>query len=89
MKTFRYSKDGTYIYNEEEVIPTNHRLYEDILKSNCEILPYEEPVKTWLEKRMAEYPSLDKCIEALLDGGQSLTDLQAKRQAIKLKYPKQ
>ena len=39
-------------------------------------------------KRQAEYPSHADCIHALLDGGDTLTELQEKRQAIKTKYPK-
>ena len=39
--------------------------------------------------RAAEYPNLVDCIHALLDGGDTLTDLQAKRTAIKDKYPKE
>lgn len=40
------------------------------------------------EERKKEYPSHEDCIHALLDGGDTLTDLQAKRTAIKTKYPK-
>ena len=40
------------------------------------------------ENRKAEYPTIEDCIHALLDGGATLTDLQAERQAIKDKYPK-
>ena len=39
--------------------------------------------------RQAEYPNHEDCIHALLDGGDTLTDLQAKRTAIKNKYPKE
>jgi hypothetical protein len=42
----------------------------------------------WKRNREAEYPSHDDCIHALLDGGDTLTDLQAKRTATKNKYPK-
>ena len=42
----------------------------------------------WKRNRQAEYPSHDDCIHALLDGGDTLTDLQAKRTATKNKYPK-
>ena len=38
--------------------------------------------------RQAEYPSHNDCIHALLDGGDTLTDLQVKRTAVKEKYPK-
>ena len=42
----------------------------------------------WIKNRQAEYPSLQDCIHALLDGGDTLTDLQAARQAVKDAYPK-
>ena len=42
----------------------------------------------WKRNRQAEYPSIDDCIHALLDGGDTLTELQAKRTATKTKYPK-
>ena len=38
--------------------------------------------------RQAEYPDAIECVHALLDGGDTLTDLQAQRTAIKDKYPK-
>jgi len=42
----------------------------------------------WKRNRQAEYPTIDDCIHALLDGGDTLTELQAKRTATKNKYPK-
>jgi len=42
----------------------------------------------WKRDRLTEYPNHNDCIHALLDGGDTLTDLQAKRQATKLKFPK-
>ena len=48
----------------------------------------DEEANGWLYNRHAEYPSLQDCIHALLDGGDTLTDLQAARQAVKDKYPK-
>ena len=42
----------------------------------------------WKRNRQSEYPSHDDCIHALLDGGNTLTELQEKRQAVKTKYPK-
>ena len=43
----------------------------------------------WKRNRQEEYPNHEDCIHALLDGGDTLTDLQAKRTAIKEKYPKE
>jgi hypothetical protein len=42
----------------------------------------------WKRNRQTEYPTHEDCIHALLDGGDTLTELQAKRTAIKNKYPK-
>ncbi len=51
-------------------------------------LQAEYDAKQYQRNRLAEYPSLQNCIHALLDGGDTLTDLQAARQAVKDKYPK-
>jgi hypothetical protein len=70
------------------------------LKLNDEsaVMPTEEEVNAkiaeltvpdWKLNRQAEYPSLQDCIHALLDGEDTLTDLQALRQAVKDKYPKE
>jgi len=48
----------------------------------------DEAQNGWLKNRQAEYPSILDCIHALLDGGDTLTDLQAQRQAVKDAYPK-
>ena len=65
-----------------------------VLLDDTAIMPTEEEVNAkiaelqWLENRISEYPSVQDCIHALLDGGDTLTDLQAQRQAVKDKYPK-
>ena len=51
-------------------------------------LQAEYDAEQWKRNRQAEYPSIDDCIHALLDGEDTLTELQAKRTAIKNKYPK-
>ena len=63
--------------------PTTEQLasYED--EANT-----EEALNTILSNRRSEYPNHNDCIHALLDGGDTLTDLQAKRQEIKSKFPK-
>ena len=63
--------------------PTTEQLatYED--EANA-----EEALNTVYSNRRSEYPNENDCIHALLDGGDTLTDLQAKRQATKLKFPK-
>ena len=63
-----------------------------ISKSNIQTKMHElqavYDAEEWKRNRQAEYPSHDDCIHALLDGGDTLTDLQAKRTATKNKYPK-
>jgi len=48
----------------------------------------DQETNGWLYSRLKEYPSIEDCIHALLDGGDTLTDLQTARQAVKDKYPK-
>ena len=72
-----FDKDGGKIeIDESKVIP----LYE---KKLAEFKALE-----WKRKRQEEYPTLEDCIHALLDGGETLTALQAKRTEVKNKYPK-
>ena len=51
-------------------------------------LQAEYDAKDWERNRQAQYPSLQDCIHALLDGGDTLTDLQLARQLVKDTYPK-
>ena len=51
-------------------------------------LQAEYDAEEWKRNRQSEYPSIDDCIHALLDGGDTLTELQEKRQTVKTKYPK-
>jgi hypothetical protein len=51
-------------------------------------LQAEYDAEEWKRNRQAEYPKIEDCIHALLDGGDTLTELQAKRTATKNKYPK-
>ena len=51
-------------------------------------LQAEYDAEEWKRNRQSEYPTIDDCIHALLDGGDTLTELQAKRTATKTKYPK-
>ena len=48
----------------------------------------DEEQNGWLKNRLEQYPSLQDCIHALLDGGDTLTDLQASRQLVKDNNPK-
>lgn len=44
--------------------------------------------KQYQRDREQEYPRLEECLHALLDGGDHLTELQNKRAEVKAKFPK-
>ena len=60
---------------------------QQILDKQAE-LQSEFDALEWKRNRQKEYPNHEDCIHALLDGGDTLTDLQTKRTAVKEKYPK-
>jgi len=70
---------NTQVKSDEYTMPTEEEV-------NAKIA--ELTVPDWKINRLKEYPSLQDCIHALLDGGDTLTDLQAARQAVKDKFPK-
>jgi hypothetical protein len=47
----------------------------------------ERELKAVYDKRKEEYPTIEECVHAILDG--ELDDLQIKRQVVKDKYPKE
>ena len=77
------SGDTIKSWNLSIAQPTDEQLatYEDAANA-------EEALNTVYSNRLTEYPNHNDCIHALLDGGDTLTDLQAKRTATKSKYPK-
>ena len=60
---------------------------EQILAKQAELQADYDALE-WKRNRQKEYPDAIECVHALLDGGDTLTDLQAKRTTIKEKYPK-
>ena len=69
-------------WNDTPIIPN------DELQAEINKLQAEYDAEEWKRNRKAEYPTHEDCIHALLDGGDTLTELQEKRQAVKIKYPK-
>ena len=61
---------------------------QQILDKQAE-LQSEFDALEWKRNRQKEYPDAIECVHALLDGGDTLTDLQTKRTAVKNKYPKE
>jgi len=71
-------------YSTDVTQPSN----EDI-QAKLDELQAIEDAKQYQRDRKSEYPSIEDCVHALLDGGDTLTDLQELRQAVKDKYPKE
>ena len=71
-------------YSEDVTQPSD----EDI-QAKLDELQAIEDAKQYQRDRKSEYPSIEDCVHALLDGGDTLTDLQELRQAVKDKYPKE
>ena len=78
-----YSQGVVTQWVDERTQPTD----EEIAAKKLE-LQAEYDAKDWERNRQAEYPSLEDCIHALLDGGDTLTDLQALRTQVKSDNPK-
>ena len=77
-------KGGELTWQSEDITePTDAEITAEQTR-----LQAEYDAKDWERNRQSEYPSLLDCIHALLDGGDTLTDLQTARQAVKDKYPK-
>ena len=70
------------IWHKGNPIPTEQ------IQTKLNELQAEHDAEEWKRNRQAEYPTHEDCIHALLDGGDTLTELQEKRQAVKTKYPK-
>ena len=94
----RKSQDGVHaevsIHNEDIDQITWHDgnptgiTKEQIIAKQSELRANYD-AEQWKRNRQKEYPNHEDCIHALLDGGDTLTDLQEKRTAIKNKYPKE
>ena len=61
-------------------------LDEKLIKIELEKLQAEQKLVEYKKLRKLEYPSIEECVHAILDD--NLEELQAKRLAVKEKYPK-
>ena len=75
--------DGIIWHDDNPTGITN----EQILEKQAELQVAYDALE-WKRNRQKEYPDAIECVHALLDGGDTLTNLQAQRTTIKNKYPK-
>ena len=71
-------------YNSGQTPPSE----ESIQAKLKELMTEWDGLQEFQRNRLEEYPNLQECIHALLDGGATLTELQDKRLKIKQKHPK-
>ena len=89
----KINPDAEYTYQAEDInsiqwLNGTTPIPKADIEAKMTELQAEYDAEEWKRNRQAEYPSIDDCIHALLDGGDTLTELQAKRTATKTKYPK-
>ena len=89
----KINPDAEYTYQAEDInqitwLNGTTPISKADIEAKMTELQAEYDAEEWKRNRQAEYPSMDDCIHALLDGGDTLTELQAKRTATKTKYPK-
>ena len=89
----KINPDAEYTYQAEDInqitwLNGTTPISKADIEAKMTELQAEYDAEEWKRNRQSEYPSMDDCIHALLDGGDTLTELQAKRTATKTKYPK-
>ena len=89
----KINPDAKFTYQNEDIdtikwLDGTTPIDKSEIEAKLEEVKAEYDAEEWKRNRQAEYPSHEDCIHALLDGGDTLTELQEKRQQIKAKYPK-
>ena len=81
-----YCKDNDY----DTIVWTNpeQAVSKEVLDAKVAEMQSAMDAIQYKNDRAKEYPSLQECIHALLDGGDTLTNLQSERAKVKAKYPK-
>lgn len=75
-----------YDNDYDKIIWTTTPISKTEIQTKVNELQAKYDAKEYQRKRKAEYPTIEECVHAILDN--DLENLQAKRQAIKEKYPK-
>ena len=89
----KINPDAEFTYQAEDInsiewLGGTTPISKEDIEAKMTELQAEYDAEEWKRNRQAEYPTHEECIHALLDGGDTLTELQAKRTATKNKYPK-
>ena len=74
--------DGSIVWHDSN--PSN--ITDEQIQTKLAEIQVEYNAQEYARNRKSDYPSMEECLHAILDD--DLTALQAKRQAVKDKYPK-
>ena len=75
-------------YNRLEILSDHSKPTKEEIDSEIVKIQTRFDSEHYTLERQEEYPNLEMCVHAILDGGNTLTELQTKRAEIKKKYPK-
>ena len=85
-------EDGSYQVNDSMCVPNDmgnrHRvMVQEWIDAGNTPTPYSAPVKTWLENRQENYPTIEELVVALYDTDDKAA-IEKRRSDVKAKYPK-
>lgn len=85
-------EDGSYQVNDNVFVPNDmgngHRvMIQAWIDAGNTPTPYVAPVKTWLENRQENYPTIEELVVALYDTDDKAA-IEKRRSDVKAKYPK-
>ena len=88
--TYQVKKeDHVHCFKSNNGKLTDTEIDDLILEINKPSEPSDDfKARQYKHDREKSYPSIKECVHALLDGGDTLTELQAKRQEVKKEFPK-
>ena len=88
--TYQIDKENhVHCFTSDNPDLTDDEIDNKILEMNKPSEPSDDfKARQYKHDREKSYPSIQECVHALLDGGDTLTELQARRQEINDKYPK-
>ena len=88
--TYQVEKENhVHCFKSNNAELTDSEIDDHILEINKDSETSDDfKARQYKHDREKLYPSIQDCIHALLDGGDTLTELQAKRQEVKKQFPK-
>ena len=92
INTVVMEEGGTFMVDENLSVPDDlgnrhRRKVQEWIDAGNTPTPYVAPVKTWLENRQENYPTISELVVALYDTDDKAA-IEKRRSDVKAKYPK-